>query len=189
MRKIFKKLTASVMAMTTLAVCTVGMTASATTSATLTIDNDSIASGYGNNDVRSAYTYMTADSLYNGDARYTSSSNSNCDYYWSYPPLGSTNPKYFTIHIGAYLNHSRFTDDGAKYFVRYHPYTYKKVGTIDQNYAPGGWNYRSVSGVKSLNLVATGETAGYSSCDAYVEPSGSSGKYTGADGLKVWFTY
>lgn len=37
-------------------------------SAARTIDNDSIASGYGNTNDGNAYSYLKANSLYNGDA-------------------------------------------------------------------------------------------------------------------------
>lgn len=163
--------------------------ASAYVSLTRTIDNDSIATGYGNNDVRSAYTYMKSSSLYNGDARYISSSNSNCEYYWSYPGLTSNTPEYFNITVGAYLNHSLFTDTAAKYYVNYYPHTYSPVGSINQNTAPGGWNYITVKNVRSLNINSSSQFAGYYSYDAYITPSGLSNKYTGADGLQVRFSY
>jgi hypothetical protein len=187
---IFKKIAVSLsVTLVITASVTLGMTASATTSATRTIDNDSIASGYGNNDVRSAYSYITADSLYNGDARCTSSINSDCRYYWSYPGLANSTPEYFNISIGAYLNHLSFTDTAAKYYVNYFPNTYYLVGTINQNNAPAGWNYRTVYNVQSLRVVNSEHTGGYYSYDAFVEPSGRSNMNTGADGLKVWFTY
>lgn len=169
-----------------------GLTANAASTTVRTIDNDSIASGYSNEDVRSIYTYITANSLYNGDARRASSNNSLGEYYYKYPSLGVTgkgSPATFTIHVGAYLNHATFTDTSAKYYVEYAPYVFQRVGAINQNTAPGGWNYISKSNVQSAILVETGVKGGFSGNEAYVNPSGLSGKYTGADGLKVWFTY
>lgn len=161
-----------------------GLTANAASTTVRTIDNDSIASGYSNEDVRSVYTYIKAKSLYNGDARRASSSNSLGEYFYNYPNLGKGSPSTFTIHVGAYLNHATFTDTSAKYYVEYAPYVFQRVGAINQNTAPGGWNYISKGNVKSA--IANG---GFSGNEAYVNPSGLSGKYTGADGLKVWFTY
>jgi len=181
-----------VVAMMCSQIATTGLTVSAASTSVRTIDNDSIASGYSNEDVRSVYTYITATSLYNGDARRASSSNSLGEYYYNYPSLGVTgtgSPASFTIHIGAYLNHASFTDTSAKYYVEYAPYVFQRVGAINQNTAPGGWNYISKSNVESAILVATNVKGGFSGNEAYVNPSGLSGKYTGADGLKVWFTY
>ena len=43
--------------------------------------------------------------------------------------------------------------------------------------------------VKMRKRIASIANGGFSGNEAYVNPSGLSGKYTGADGLKVWFTY
>lgn len=180
MTKIFKKIAASVMALTTLAVGSVGMTASAY-SATRTIDNDSIASGYGNENDNNAYSYITADYLYNGDARIASSSSSNSYYSWTYPSMSAAD-KTCTCKVQAYLKHADFTDTSAAYYVNLSQYTSIRIGYINQNTAPSGW-----SSVTRSNIPVPGVTF-YASEYASVKPSGGSGKHTGADGLKVTIT-
>lgn len=168
---------------------TVVMTTTAVTSVTREVDNDSIAPGCGNVNVNNSYSYITGNGLFNGDARCVASGNTNNKYYWEHQGLGSSVPTYFTIHVGAYLNHLSFTDPAAKYYVEYRQYMSAPVGTINQNTAPAGWNYISVKDVKSYVPNGSGGYAGYWSTDAFVEPSGKSGYYTGADAIRVWFTY
>ncbi|MCM1007273.1 MAG: hypothetical protein NC485_04945 [Ruminococcus flavefaciens] len=175
------------MAITT--INTVVTTSTAVTSSIREVDNDSIAPGCGNVNVNNAYSYITDNSLFNGDARCVASGNTANTYHWKHGGLSSSVPTYFTVHVGAYLNHLSFTDPAAKYYVEYRQYMSTPVGTINQNLAPAGWNYISVKDVKSYILSGGGGYAGYWSSDAYVEPSGRSGYYTGADAIRVWFTY
>lgn len=180
MQKTFKKIVAVVMSITTISVCSTGITANAY-SATRTIDNDSIASGYGNVNENNAYSYITANYLYNGDARIVPSSSSNSCYEWTYPGMSaSTNS--CTCKVEAYLRHADFTDKSAGYYVNMSQYTSDRIGYIDQSIAPSGWS------TVSKRITSLPGVTYFASEYAFVMPSGRSGQHTGADGLKVTIT-
>lgn len=143
---------------------------------TRTIDNDSIASGYGN--YNNGFSYITSSSLYNGDAR-IAASNSSYYYYWTYPAISFSAPS-CNIVVQAYLNHANFTDTAARYTVAVCQNANYTIGTIDQNAAPSGWNLIRRNNLTSLDLPNY-----FSSADASVNPSGRSGVNTGADAIMV----
>lgn len=151
-------------------------------SVTKTIDNDTNVSGYSNYNGNSAFSYITASYLYNGDARIASSSSSNNYYEWHYPSIFAEKTS-CTCKVQAYLNHSNFTDTSASYYVGLAQTMAYRVGSINQNTAPSGWT--SIS----RNFSSVPEGNFFSSTYASVHASGASGKYTGADGLKVTITY
>lgn len=141
------------------------------------IDNDSIAAGYGNLiwPPSAVYVYFESSGLYNGDARYTSSSYSNTSYTWTYPGLTFSDINSCYFKIGAYLNHYSFNDPSADYSIEYYPGLYKHIGYIDQDDATCGWNY-TYRTVSHTLLPAAIYTSGIS-----VQPSGTNNYRTGAD--------
>lgn len=178
MKKRFKKFIAglSSMAIIIRCACLIPTMSVNAYSSTRTIDNDSIASGYGN--FNRGFTYIKASSLYNGDARLSSTSVSSPRYCWDYPTMSSSGNT-CTIKVQAYLNHANFTDTAA-YYVEYSPNISIRIGYINQDKAPGGW-----SSISRASISPASGTSGFSSSTAEVNPSGASGKQTGADGLKV----
>jgi hypothetical protein len=146
------------------------------------IDNDTNVSGYGNSSY-SSYVYMQASGLFNGDARYTSSSNSNNWYRWSFPYI-SIPGNYCNYQIGAYLNHSSFTDI-VSYGAEYYPDVYYFTGYIDQDNAASGWNFTATKNVKSYVYTIGG---GFYTGSIEIMPSGASGKRTGADEVSVYIS-
>ncbi len=177
MKSKLKKFVSGAMIALTLSVNTLSIPASAY-SATRTIDNDSIASGYGNTNGGNAYSYLKANSLYNGDARIASSSKSSCSYYWKYPSMGA-NATSCRCTIKVYLNHANFTDPSAAYYVQLSNTQSNRVGYLNQEKAPAGW----ISVAKTLSPLPEGSY--YTSKHAFVEPSGTKGKNTGADAIQV----
>lgn len=175
---LLKKLIASTLALSIISISTITVDAA---TLTRTIDNDSIASGYGNKNENNAYWYITSNSLYNGDARITSST-SNSDYSWTYPSISASNVSSCKCTVQAYLNHSDFTDTSAAYYVQLWQYTSVRIGYINQDKAPSGW-----STISRSSITPPGGRA-YSSTYSFVSPSGGSGKYTGADAIKVTIT-
>ena len=107
----FKKILSAVLSQLVI-FCSASMPAMATV--TVTVDNDALASsGYGNRN--SNCVYITADSLYNGDARITKS-NEHGEYSWCYSnPLTEKSKR--NVSIYAYLAYGDFTDSYAKYYV------------------------------------------------------------------------
>ena len=183
MNKKFKRFIAVVVcaSMTVASMASISVSA---TSTTRTIDNDSIAEGYGNENVGFSYI-KNISSLANGDARYSSSSSSNNRYTWKYPQLSSkSTAQYATIEVGAYLAYSSWTDTAAAYYAEYYSYTYKKIGTINQNKAPNGYSYIEAKDIRSLSAGG-----GHYSSSAYVVPSGNANQTTGADEIKVTLSY
>lgn len=142
---------------------------------TRTIDNDSIASGYGN--INNGFSYITSSSLYNGDAR-IADSNSSYSYYWTYPAISFSAPS-CNIVVQAYLNHASFTDIAAMYTVAVCQNAGYNIATINQNVAPSGWSL-----IRKNNLTSLDMAYYFSSSYAHVVPSGRGGQ-TGADGIIV----
>lgn len=70
--------------------------------------------------------------------------------------------------------------NGGKYTVQKTQDSDDPVGYINQNRAPAGWNE---IGTKTMTSATAG--GGFISSKASVTPSGTSGCYTGADGLVV----
>ncbi len=146
------------------------------------IDNDSIATGYGNfiAPPTATYIYLQDTGLYNNDARYTSSSYYNYRYHWTYPSItASGNSCYFKI--GAYLNHYTFNDTAA-YYAEYRDTMDSLIGYIDQDNAASGWNY-TVKQYVHHNLALDG----FYSHQIAILPSGTFGYRTGADAACVYF--
>ena len=170
------KIFAATLSIITLSISINGMTANAY-SATRTIDNDAITSGYGNQN--NGFSYITADYLYNGDAR-IAPNNSNLSYTWTYPKISSS-ATHCTCKMQVYLKHANFT-----YFAKYYIYLSQnagvKVGTINQDRAASGW-----STIQRANIAVPNVTF-YSSESAEVVPSGGKGNNTGADAIKVTIT-
>lgn len=146
------------------------------------IDNDSSAAGYGNEIVPSTatYVYFTGTGLYNGDARYTSSSYSGTSYTWTYPSISASGNSH-DFKIGAYLNHNTFNDTAA-YYAEFYPYMDALISYIDQDNATSGWNYTVRRNVQH-NLVP----GGFYTHRIAIHPSGISGYRTGADAACVYF--
>ncbi len=150
----------------------------ASTSVPRFIDNDTNVSGYSNS--RTGFSeYMSSSSLYNGDAR-IQSSGSNSYYYYNFPSV-TVSANAPTIQVKAYLNHSRFTDNQAKYYVCVNiDDVYVNIGTINQNTATSGWNpiQKSISSGHKRSGV-------YYIDSSFVQTSGNSGYSTGTDAVYV----
>lgn len=144
-----------------------------------TIDNDTIDSSYGN--INNGFTYLkNVSSLYNSDARITASKNTSNSYSWTYPASGQYGNTNLTVTVRAYLNYTNFTDPTARYTVQKSQYVDDVVGYINQNRASAGWNN---IGTKTMSSTYAG--GGFVSSRVTVTPSGTSGCYTGADGIIV----
>ncbi len=177
-KKILTMATCAVMAASSM----VGMSTSAA-SYTRTIDNDSIASGYGNNNTGFSYI-NNVSTLANGDGRYSSSSSSSNSYEWTYPSISSGTAQYATIKVGAYLAYSSWTDTAAAYYSEYYSNIYVKVGTINQNKAPNGYSY-----IEKKDIGTLSASGGHFTSSTYINPSGNSNQTTGADEIKVTMSY
>lgn len=141
---------------------------------TVEVDNDTIASGCSNSN--SGCTYITGNTLYNGDARISSSSEHG-EYRWYFPnQVDGQCTK--DVAIFAYLDHGEFTDPEAKYYINDGPskYNVEYVGSINQNKASRGWNY-----------VATNATFAGVSLHAEVRSSDKNGSRMGADAIRVTY--
>lgn len=184
MNKTFKRFIAVVTCASMTVASMFSMSVSAATTTTRTIDNDSIADGYGNEN--SGFSYIkNVSSLANGDARYSSSSSSSNYYSWKYPSMSSkSTTQYATIKVGAYLSYSSWTDTAATYYVQYNFYSDCKIGTINQNKAPNGYSYIEAKDIHTLNA-----DGGHYSANAYLYPSGNANQTTGADEIKVTLSY
>ena len=156
---------------------------SASTSTPRFIDNDSNVSGYSNN--RTGFSeYMSLSSLYNGDARIQSPCNSGSYYYYNFPNVQVT-ANSLSVQVKAYLNHSRFNDPEANYYVCVNTDdVYYYIGKINQDIAISCWNpiQRSVPNGYKLN-------GRYYIDSCYVKSSGTSGCSTGADAVYVTAIY
>jgi hypothetical protein len=101
------------------------------------IDNDALtSSGYWNS--RTGFDeYIEGTSLYNEDARVNSRGAIGCyDYKHNDVNLGQD----FSFLVGAHLNHARFRDPAAIYCIITSDGLIP-IDTLNQNDAPGGWNY------------------------------------------------
>lgn len=74
--------------------------------------------------------------------------------------------------VYAYLNNYNFTNPEAKYYYQ-QGFSRSKIGTINQNTAPGGWNKMSTNYISLPNPIFG------------VSSNGPSGTNTGSDGLKL----
>lgn len=183
MNKTFKRFIAVVTCASMTIASMFCMNVSAATT-TRTIDNDSIADGYGNENLGFSYI-NNVSSLANGDARYSSSSSSDNRYTWKYPSMSSkSTTQYATIKVGAYLAYSSWTDTAAAYYAQYYFSAYKKIGTLNQNKVPNGYSY-----IEAKDILTLGAEGGHYSASAYVVPSGNANQTTGADEIKVTLSY
>ena len=159
------------------------ISAFAVTTVTRTADNDAVASS-GNSNYNYGFVYTTASSHYNGDARISGSAYSGNIYEWIYPHPKSgaafVKGDNVSIKVEAYLNHSTFKDPAAVYYVNTWQYTATFVKTLDQNKAAAGWN---VLGTISQNRD------GWLSEYVHMNPSGTVGLNTGADAIRVTYTW
>jgi hypothetical protein len=171
----FHKVIAAAIAAGLIASTSLGIHAEASSSFSRTIDNDSIASGYGN--FNRGFSYIKSSSLYNGDARISGSSVTSPRYEWDYPTITASGSS-CKCTIQAYLNYASFTDTSARYTVEYASGYSTTVGYINQDKAPGGWSSisKTISPLSGLSYFSSSTAAVYNS---------SSSKQTGADGLKV----
>ena len=121
------------------------------------------------------WNYISASSLFYGDARISASGNVN--YYYRYTfdhyvkTVGPT-----SLQLRVYLNHVNFTDPDAKYRIMHasgNTYNY-----LNQNNAAAGWNT-----VIQTTIGSTGTTYYYTGADVF--PSENTGYNTGADGVEV----
>lgn len=143
-----------------------------------TIDNDPTSSsgytGYGN-----GFSYMSNSSCYNGDARYAPG-DASYTYSWKHSKVRAGSGGTLTATLQVYLNHSSFSASNVNYSI-YVNGTPQYVGWINQNTAPGGWNYIS----SRYNNLGNGS---YSE-GALVRADGSSPGYTGADAIKITYSW
>ena len=141
------------------------------------IDNDD-AQGYSNGRV-GFDTVIHANYLYYGDARIQSCNYPGSAYYYYFTPYGGNYKIYG--QVSAYLNHSKFTDPRAAYYINDYSYSSSAfAGYINQNLAPGGWNSVGIA-------TATIHSADglYSTRRVELVPSNTSGCFCGADTIKV----
>lgn len=167
-----------------------GTFSSYASSATLVMDNDALASSGTTNPSYdgahsfggySMYSYITASYYYNGDARRGLSNGYNATlgvygacYAWSHA-FPSTVGR---ASLDVYLKEATFNDPAASYDGWTGYVGNIHFGTIDQNVAPSGWSY-----------VGTQDISGHSTMPVYVSSSLTSGKYLGADAVRVTYTY
>lgn len=145
--------------------------AASATTYQFTIDNDPTSSSgytaYGN-----GFTYMSSSSCYNGDARYSIGDAAH-EYYWKHIKLNTNVQSSLTTTLQVYLNHSYFSAYRVDYFVCMNGTT-NYIGWINQNIAPGGWNYLSPTSysygspsyVDGIMVMADGASIGYTGADA-----------------------
>lgn len=176
------KLTTTISETVTVICCTISTIPVDAYNVQYTIDNDPSDSRFGSYNAANAFSYITANGLYNGDARSVASSTKSAFYRWTYPSCGQYGSSTLTVKVEAYLNHGSFTDPAAEYYVQLSESRYSKAGTIDQNKAKAGWNYISQ---KSYTSPYAG--GGFISKGAEVWASGQSGYITGADAIRVTY--
>lgn len=143
------------------------------------VDNDD-SQGYSNFN-NGFDTYLSGNSHFRGDARRNYNS-TYANYTYEFAGDGKTTKTSFKVKMYAYLNDATFTNPSAKY-VAYGNSSSYTFGTLNQDLAAGGWNYVGEATVKPLTQY------GYTSvtCNAVgVETNGHS-RYTGADGVRVYF--
>lgn len=137
------------------------------------VDNDDAQGHYVSSN--GTWTYMSAGSLYYGDARISASGNVNHYYRYTFDHYVKTvGPT--SIKLRVYLNHADFTDPNAKYRIMHSSgFSY---GYLNQNNASAGWNT-----VIQTTVGSTGTTYYYTGADVY--PSSYTGYNTGADAVEV----
>lgn len=153
----------------------IGITASAVNFTRL-VDNDPTSSS-GNSMYQSGFSYITNSSCYNGDARRASCSSSNY-YYWIHARTTLGSVKTVTVKLQLYLNHSTFNDPAATYYVLTDG-TMSSVLTLNQDTAPAGWGSTYTKSLSNCTVLG----------EVLVTPSNSSGRYCGADGVSVSYSY
>lgn len=169
MKKIISAISATV-----LLACMPVLSANATTS-TYLIDNDPVASS-GNTHAPNGFSYISNSNCYNGDAR-RRDSNVGDSYVWCHPTI-QLNGTTVKVTLRVYLNHSTFTDPLATYKMNKDG-SLEDICTINQNTAPAGFGSiysKEVSGCAQLKEIS-------------VRTSGEKNCYTGADAIKVTYTY
>lgn len=180
-RKFYSFIISSILA----SLAVTGSISHAETLTSVIVDNDTIATNCSNDGSSSLYAYKTGNNLYNGDARYVYTSNTNTKYRWTFPGLRSWTAKTFSVKISMYLNDAAFNDPFAKYYAEHGSYGNSVfVGSIDQNKAPSGWSY-----VQRSNIASEGASGGVYIGAVIMNPSGNAAKATGADAIQVQATY
>lgn len=157
--------------------------------ATLTrsTDNDPVANGYSGAYYNMNY-YNGVSGAYNGDLRLSPVIvNDNANYSWCFPTI-SVPKTSCNVQLSVYLNNANFTDPNAQYIFKVRSSDSSasygtNIGSINQRYAYGGWNY-----ISSNVNANSGKYNIYASEVMVVSSTGSS-KQLGADGLIVTVTY
>lgn len=142
------------------------------------IDNDPTSTsgytGYGN-----GFSYMSNSSCYNGDARYAPG-DAAYTYSWKHSKVRAGSGTTLNSTLQVYLNHASFSASTVDYSL-YVNGSIQYIGWINQNIAPGGWNYIS-SRYNSFGGSPYIE-------GALVRADGASPGYTGADAIKLTYSW
>ena len=130
---------------------------------------------------------VSLNTLYYKDARRQACSSDNSFYQYEFPVIISSSS--LSAQVRAYLYHTSFADPVALYSVNStSSLAFKTAGTINQDLAAAGWN---VIGTASINLAGSlgmGQV-GYSTWMVWLMPSNNTGKYCGADAVRIAVTY
>lgn len=158
------------------AILLLSCTALSASASTLYMDNDALSSSGTDNGTdearpRNMPTWMHASYLYNGDARRGPSYNSGGDSLNAFYSWRNYSQRVNTMYVYAYLKEATFNDPAADYgdgdpMINH-------IGYLNQNTAPSGWNYVGVKRGSGFYLTVS------------VCSSMTSGKYLGADGIRV----
>ncbi len=146
------------------------------------IDNDALeSSGYWNVNYNNYYSYITGNSLWNGDARFRKS---NGHQTYEYRHNSITLGHHPTAEIRAYLNHNDFSDPYAEYQIKTNYVESARIGYINQDRAAAGWNIaKDRNGNSKIVINQPGTTIAYG---VRVLSSGWGSDYgTGADAVSV----
>lgn len=136
-----------------------------------TYDNDHGKLNSSYNKYTGTWTHKYYGASYNGDHRYNTTS-SDYRYYWNNGTCDDT--QYWYV----YLNSYEHTNSAAKYYSESTALGQRKfIKSLNQEYAPGGWNYLGTGGTTyDINANWFYVTA----VDAL------SGEKTGADAMRVY---
>lgn len=126
-------------------------------------------------------TYLTSANYYRGDARQQSPSYSSCEYKWGPNTYYTSSVINVTLYV--YLNDFSFTDPAAQYRAKATT-TWDNFLAFNQNTAPSTWCY--VGNINLTPFPGMGSTVTFECIQ--LNPSGSSGCSTGADGVYMIYT-
>lgn len=173
----------SLIALSSYSVTNVG----AATTKSFTVDNDTSNTNYSNDS--KTYTHYSGtwgtylNSGYNGDSRLRTSSNKeNYEWVWH----GNIyNSKYIFCELQVFLADDRFTDPGATYSIYQDSNRFISMAEfkLNQKYAPSGFSSQTIG----CTPAVTGGTM-----HPYYLTLSNSGKAnvgTGADAIRVYFTF